>query len=66
MSAQGTSTAADRSLTDDELRERRLADPELQRRLKVARDQVAKAMSEPDDDPGVTAEELPAFLREFT
>jgi hypothetical protein len=53
-------------MTDDELRERRLADADLQQRLKVAREEVAKAMSEPDDLPGVTAEELPAFLREFT
>jgi hypothetical protein len=64
MSTQGTSSAADRSLTDDELRERRRADPALQQRLREGREAMLKAMSDPDPGDVVTAEDLPAFLRE--
>jgi hypothetical protein len=69
MSSDGTSPAADRSdperLTDEELRERRRSDPALQERLREGREAVVKAMSDPDPRDVVTAEDLPAFLREF-
>ena len=69
MESQGTSSSAGRSdpelLTDEELRERRRADPALQQRLREGREAMLKAMSDdPDPRDVVTAEDLPAFLRE--
>jgi hypothetical protein len=52
-------------LSDEDLRERRRNDPELQQHLKEALADVEKAMRDPHDRATVTAEDLPAFLREF-
>ena len=69
MSSQGTNSAADRSdparMSDEELRERRRADPALQQRLHEGYEAMLRAMDDPDPRDGVTAEDLPAFLREF-
>ena len=69
MSSQGTNSAADRSdparMSDEELRERRRADPALQERLREGYEAMLRAMSDPDPRDVVTAEDLPAFLREF-
>ncbi len=70
MSSQGTDPAADRSdpaqMTDEELRERRRADPALQQRLREGYEAMLRAMNDPDPRDGVTAKDLPAFLREHT
>ena len=46
--------------TDEERRQRRLQDPDVQKRLQEIRKSIARG----EDAPGVTAEELPEFLRE--
>jgi len=65
MTTHGTSSGADASLSDEELRERRRADPALQQRLREGYEAMLRAMNDPDPRDVVTAEDLPAFLREF-
>jgi hypothetical protein len=65
MTTHETSSGADASLSDEELRERRRADPALQQRLREGYEAMSRAMSDPDPRDVVTAEDLPAFLREF-
>lgn len=45
---------------DEERRQRRLQNPEVQKRLQEIRESIARG----EKGPGVTAEELPEFLRE--
>ena len=46
--------------TDEERRQRRLQDPDVLKRL----EEIFESSARGEDGPGVTAEELPEFLRE--
>lgn len=52
--------AAPPPLSDREIRDRMMADPEVRARLA----QALLDAERPSSEPGVTEEELPAFLRE--
>ena len=48
-------------LSDEEIHQRIMSDPEVQARIQTA---LAKVRSGKREGPGLTAEELPEFLRE--
>jgi hypothetical protein len=62
MTPDRKQSSTDELLSDEELHRRVVADPEVQARIEIAKRRAKGAPN--GEGPGITAEELPDFLRE--